>query len=58
MRNSGIVEISRTFGVTLETVVNWCERGLPHDNGFKGLKPVKRFDVEEVKEWINEQRKG
>ena len=58
MRNSGIVEISRTFGVTLETVVNWCERGLPHDNRFKGIKPVKRFDPKEVQEWVEQQRMG
>lgn len=58
MRATGIVEISRTFGVSLETVLNWCEKGLPHDNGFKGLKPVKRFDPEEVGEWLKEQRKG
>ena len=58
MRKSGIVEISRTFGVTLETVVNWCERGLPHDNGFKGIKPVKRFDPKEVQEWVEQQRMG
>lgn len=58
MRNAGVVEISRTYGVTLQTVLDWCEKGLPHDNGFKGIKPVKRFDPKEVQEWVEQQRKG
>ena len=58
MRNAGVVEISRTYGVALQTVLDWCEKGLPHDNGFKGIKPVKRFDPKEVQEWVEQQRKG
>lgn len=55
-RNSGIVEVSRKFEVKLQTVLNWCEKGLPHEESYKGINKVKRFDLEEVEKWINEQR--
>lgn len=55
-RNSGIVEVSQKFEVKLQTVLNWCEKGLPHEESYKGINKVKRFDLEEVEKWIKEQR--
>lgn len=55
-RNSGIVEVCRKFDVKLPTVLNWCAKGLPHEEAYKGINKVKRFDIQEVEKWINEQR--
>lgn len=52
----GIVEVGEKHGVTLQTVLNWCDRGCPYTEGYKGLKKVKLFDLSEVEEWVNMQR--
>ena len=36
---------------------NWIDRGLPYSEVEQGTKKVKRFDTDEVKEWIKENSK-
>lgn len=56
IRNVGIVDVSEKFGISLQTVLNWCEKGCPHEEGFKGIKKVKLFNISEVEEWVKVQR--
>lgn len=57
-RNSTIGETAKHFGVSLSTVIKWTNRGCPFEEGFKGIKKVKKFNNEEVQTWLNSQRKG
>lgn len=56
MRTDNITDVTKYFGVTLQTVVTWCKRGCPHDEAYKGMKPVKKFNVEEVEQWLIAKR--
>ena len=56
MRTKGIVAVRKRYGVSLQTIVKWCENGCPHEEGYKGIKKVKLFNMAEVDEWVKAQR--
>ena len=53
----GAYDLAREFGVAHTTIYNWIDRGLPYSEVEQGTKKVKRFDTDEVKEWIKENSK-
>jgi hypothetical protein len=55
-REIGVAEVSRAFNVDLQTVRNWCAKGLPYEEVAKGLKTIKQFNLEEATKWVEEQR--
>ena len=50
-------EIARKYEVTSATVYNWVRKGLPHSEKRQGLRMVIMFDPQQVKDWLEENRK-
>jgi hypothetical protein len=48
-------EVSRELNVAHTTVYNWISKGLPYHEKKVGLKTIKQFDIQEVKDWIKER---
>lgn len=55
-------EIAATLGVSVGTLSRWraagcpCMESKPYGRGKQASRP--RYNLEQVKAWINEQRKG
>lgn len=50
-------EIAKEIGVAHTTVYGWAKRGLPYTEELKGTQRVMRFDLKEVKKWVEENRR-
>ena len=50
-------EVARKYEVTSATVYNWVRKGLPHSEKRQGLRMVIMFDPQQVKDWLEENRK-
>ena len=49
-------EVADIIGVTAATIYNWVARGLPYTEVSKGTTIIKKFDVDEVKKWVENNR--
>lgn len=50
-------EVARHFKVTVATVYNWVARGLPYREEPRGIQLVKKFDLEDVEQFIKDSRR-
>ena len=51
-------ELAKELGISHDTVYKWVQnKNCPHTTEDIGLRTVMRFDLEEVKAWIEEQKK-
>lgn len=51
-------ELAKELGVSPRTLWRWIDKGMPHVMEYKGLRPIMKFDIEQVKEWLKQQRGG
>ena len=53
----GAYELADILGCKPVTIYSWLKKGLPHTVKMQGMREVKQFDIQEVKEWLSNQRK-
>jgi DNA-binding transcriptional MerR regulator len=51
----GAYQVAKELGVTPSTIYNWNKKGLKFYIEQNGMKKIKRYELEEVKEWLSKQ---
>lgn len=54
----GVYQLAKELNVSHTTVYRWVENGLPCTYEKSGNRYALRFELEEVKEWIEKQKKS
>ena len=57
MNKVSAYEVAKRFKVTPPTVYEWIKKGLPYTTKKVGLKESKYFDLEEVRQWVDNNRR-
>lgn len=51
-------ELAKRLKVSHTTVYRWVEQGMPVEKKRSGLRTISRFNIEDVRKWIKENRVG
>ena len=52
-----VAQLAKEYNVQRQTVYTWVTKGMPHKKVTLGMRQVYKFDLEEVKEWMEQTRK-
>ena len=54
MFNVNAYQLARKMKVSHTTIYSWVEKGLPYEHVTIGKRISMRFDLDKVKEWVQE----